>query len=126
MSNKISDEEKKIKKEKRRLTEIYKNLDEKRKRLSVGLIETAAYTLVKLQELQEDINENGLTEMFSQSDKQEPYARKRPEADLYNTLSNTYLKAIKQLNDLLPKQPPEVATPKSDGFDEFVAGRAEL
>lgn len=116
----------KIAAEKRRLNKIYKELDDKRKKLSVGLIETAAYTRVKLQELQDDIDENGLVEMFSQSDKQEPYARKRPEADLFNTMSNNYLKLIKQLNDLLPKQQAEAPAPKPDGFDDFVSGRPEI
>lgn len=121
----LTDEQKRkrrITTEKKRLQKIYKDLDSKRQDLAVGLIENAAYTRVKIQDLTVFLDENGLTEMFSQSDKQEPYSRKRPEADLYNTMSNNYLKYIKQLNDLLPKDTPKPDI-RSDGFDVFVDER---
>ena len=95
---------------------------EKRKDLAEGLIENAAFTRIRLKELQADIAIYGLTELFSQSENQEPYSRKRPEADLYNTMLGNYLKYIKQLNDMLPKDvdAKEITT---DGFDIFVDGR---
>lgn len=114
-------EQRAIKREIKRLTEIYKDIEVKRKDLAVGLIENAAFTRIRLKELQQDIAIYGLTELFSQSENQEPYSRKRPEADLYNTMLGNYLKYIKQLNDMLPKT-PEVKT-VSDGFDSFVDGR---
>lgn len=114
-----------IKREQRRLTEIYSDIEEKKRNLVVGLIENAAFSRVKLQSLAADIQENGWTEMFSQSEKQEPYSRRRPEADLYNTLLANYLKYIKQLNDLLPKS-AEGVTAQNDGFEEFISERDKM
>ncbi len=114
-----------IKREQKRLTEIYADIEIKKRNLVVGLIENAAFARVKLQSLAADIQENGWTEMFSQSEKQEPYSRRRPEADLYNTLLANYLKYIKQLNDLLPK-PTEGVQLQSDGFDEFISERERM
>ena len=118
-------EKRAIKKEQKRLTEIYAEVEEKKRNLVIGLIENAAFARVKLQSLAADIQENGWTEMFSQSEKQEPYSRRRPEADLYNTLLANYLKYIKQLNDLLPK-PAEGLQVQTDGFDEFVNERLKI
>ena len=112
-----------IKKEIKRLTETYKDVPIKRKDLVPGLIENAAFARVKLQELQEDIAKNGLTELFSQSESQEPYTRKRPQADLYNSLLGNYLKYIKQLNDMLPKELETPKTTNADPFDSFVESR---
>ena len=55
---------------------------------------------------------------------QEPYDRKRPAADLYNTMNTSYQKAIKQLIDLLPKD--EQPMVKDDGFNAFVVGREDV
>ena len=112
-----------IKKEIKRLTETYKDVPIKRKDLVPGLIENAAFARVKLQELQEDIAKNGLTELFSQSESQEPYTRKRPQADLYNSLLGNYLKYIKQLNDMLPKELETPKTTNADPFDSFAESR---
>ena len=76
-----------------------------------------------LEDLERDINENGFTELFVQSEKMEPYERKRPCADQYNIMGNSYAKVVKQLGDLLPK---EVAVSVDDGFDGFVNGRGEI
>lgn len=115
-------EKREINREKKRLSSIYTDIPAKRKDLAEGLIENAAFTRIRLKELQADIAIYGLTELFSQSENQEPYSRKRPEADLYNTMLVNYLKYIKQLNDMLPKDvdAKEITT---DGFDIFVDGR---
>ena len=117
------EKEKEIKKEIRRLTKTYKDIPVKRRDLIPGLIENAAFARLKLIELQYDIQIYGMTELFSQSENQEPYSRKRPEADLYNTLLGNYLKYIKQLNDMLPKDIESPKTVVIDGFDEFVDSR---
>lgn len=115
-------EKREINREKKRLSSIYTDIPAKRKDLAEGLIENAAFTRIRLKKLQADIAIYGLTELFSQSENQEPYSRKRPEADLYNTMLGNYLKYIKQLNDMLPKDADakEITT---DGFDIFVDGR---
>ena len=114
-----------IKKEIKRLEEVYRDIDIKRKDLLPGLIENAAFTRITLKYLAEDLKENGATEMFSQSENQTPYSRRRPEADLYNTMTGNYLKFIKQLDDMLPKA-VEKPTEKIDFLDDFVNSRDEI
>ena len=114
-----------IKKEIKRLEEVYKDIDVKRKDLLPGLIENAAFTRITLKYLAEDLKENGTTEMFSQSENQTPYSRRRPEADLYDTMTGNYLKFIKQLDDMLPKA-VEKPTEKIHFLDDFVNSRDEI
>lgn len=112
-----------IKKEVRSLNRIYKNIDKDNKAIIDGLIQRAAYMRVTLEDWEKDILENGYYEMFTQSEKIQPYERERPVARLYNTMNKYYQSIIKQLSDLVPKQ--EIK-PKDDGFDEFINGRDEL
>lgn len=116
------EKEKLICAETKRLKRIYGKIDKKRMALVIGTIQRAAFLRVSLQELEDDINRNGYTEPFCQGN-QEPYDRKRPNAETYKSFYDSYLKTIKQLNDLLPK---EEAKPVSDGFDEFVGSRKEI
>lgn len=105
-----------------RLNKIYRDIDGKQKDVVQGLILRAAFMRVSLDEMEQDINQNGYTEKFSQGN-QDPYDRKRPVLELYNTMNANYQKICKQLSDLLPKV--ESIMP-DDGFDDFVAGRDEL
>lgn len=89
------------KSEAKRLTEIYENLPSKRFAVAQGLIEQAARIRVNLDKLSADIAENGMTEMFRQSDKVEAYKKTRPEADLFIKLDKNYQSIIKQLNDMI-------------------------
>nr|DAP48495.1 MAG TPA: hypothetical protein [Caudoviricetes sp.] len=106
----------------KRLNEIYSDMDGKQNRVAQGLILRAAFMRVSLDEMEKDINENGYTEQFSQGN-QEPYDRKRPVLELYNTMNANYQKICKQLSDILPKIEVPVT---DDGFDDFVNGRDEL
>ena len=82
-----------IKKEESRLKKIFKDLEENKKQTVEGLIKLAAYMRVSLEDFQEDLDLNGFVEKFTQSEKQEPYERKRPVADLYNTMNTSYQKS---------------------------------
>ena len=108
--------------ETKRLTEIYANIEDRRKKTIVGLIERAAFQRISLDELEAFLNENDVTEMFSQGN-QEPYSRERPEAKIYNNLNSSYQKIIKQLTDLLPKEEARPVTSTLDveleEFDNF-------
>lgn len=121
--------EKRKKREKARLTRIYckeagdRRLNAERKAKLDGLIDRAAFLLVTIEELEKDIEENGYTEMFSQGD-QQPYTRKRPAADILNSYNTTYLKCVKQIEDMLPKDAGKKE--KDDGFCDFVNGRDEI
>lgn len=100
----LEEREKLVKKEKARLQKLYKDIPENQKKLTEGLLIQAARTRVLLNEMWVDITENGDYDMFSQSDKQEPYERERPIAKLYNSRNDSYCRIIKQLSDILPEE----------------------
>ena len=114
--------EESIARELKRLKGLFQNIPADKKNTTIGLLEQAAFMRVGLAELNNDLNENGYWEMFSQGD-QTPYQRKRPAAEIYIQMQKSYLSVIKQLNDLLPKDTAPQST--GDGFDEFVTGRDE-
>ncbi|MCI6692512.1 MAG: hypothetical protein MR510_08550 [Clostridium sp.] len=109
---------KRIKKEENRLKKIYRNIEDNKKDTVIGLIQRLSYLRVTLEDFEKDLDENGFTELFQQGEKQSPYERKRPVADLYNTMNTAYQKGIKQLTDLLPKEIK--AIDEDDGFEEFI------
>lgn len=116
----VSDEQKRLKRQ-------FSKVDNKAKAVVLGLIENAAFMYVQLRILQEDLTENGVTEMFKQSENQKPYERKRPQAELYNSMNTNYQKIIKQLTDLLPKAEVKVSGQNnSDEFVSFINGREDL
>lgn len=109
-----------VKKEKNRLMRLFKNIPENKEKAVQGLIIQAARLRVLLDEMWEDISENGDYEMFSQSEKQEPYERERPVAKLYNSRDVSYQRVIKQLTDLIQESTEEDSagkSPPSDGSD---------
>ena len=118
----VEERNRRIRKEKNRLKKQFKGIDDRNRAMVEGLIEQAAFMRVKLQDLSDDIIENGVTELFSQGKDQEPYERQRPAANVYNSMNGNYQKIIKQLNDLLPK-PLKAERGDSDGFIDFVADR---
>ncbi len=111
-----------IKKEESRLKRIYRDIGKENKGIIEGLIQRAAYMRITLEDWEKDIMENGYIEMFSQSEKTDPYERERPVARLYNTMNKNYQSIIKQLSDLVPK---EIKVVEDDGFDDFVNTRAD-
>ena len=121
-SKKETTKDERIKKEVRRLNRIYKDIDKDSKAIIDGLIQRAAYMRVTLEDWEKDIIENGVTEMFTQSEKTEPYERERPVARLYNTMNKNYQSLIKQLSDLVPKEAPTKGV-EDDGFADFIAQR---
>ena len=92
-----------VKKEIARLKKIYAEIDPKDKAVVDGLIVQAARLRASLDALWDDICTKGDTELFSQSDKTEPYERERPAARLFNTRDKNYQTIIKLLNDRLPE-----------------------
>jgi len=106
--------------EEERLRISYEELSRDKSMVADGLIRRASYMRTTLEDLEKDLDENGLWEMFSQSETQKPYERERPAARLYNTMNKNYQSIIKQLSDLLPK---EEAKEEDDGFDAFLKKR---
>ena len=107
-----------IKKEEKKLKKNYENCH----KVLDGLIYRAAFMRIVLEDLENDIKENGPTEMFTQSDMVEPYQRKRPAIDIYNTTVKNYNTVIKQLLDSIPKDNAKSnGGEQDDGFDNFVS-----
>lgn len=112
--------DKRIITEKNRLVNIYKDIGKENKAIIDGLINRAAFMRTTLEDMETDLDKNGFVELFTQSEKTEPYDRERPIARLYNTMNKNYQSIIKQLSDLVPK--PEIKI-KGDGLDEFINDR---
>lgn len=91
------------KKEYNRLKKILKALPPNLLTVADGLIHEAARLRVILDECYADIEANGRTEPFSQSEKAEPYDRERPVVRQYFTANKAYQTTIKQLIDICPE-----------------------
>lgn len=109
-----------ITKEERRLKRNYKDIQKDKSAVVEGLIRRAAFMRATLEDMELDLDERGFVEMFQQGD-QEPYERERPVARQYQQMNKNYQSIIKQLSDLLPKEPPKQK--EDDGFDSFVMTR---
>ena len=108
-----------VKKEITRLKRIYKDIPPNDKAIVDGLIIQAARLRVSLDIMWEDISINGDTEMFTQSEKTDPYERERPVARLFNSRDKNYQTIIKQLNDKLPD---DKSTDASEEILKFAFG----
>lgn len=85
-----------------RLNQIYKDLPPNQFAVAQGLIVQAARLRVRLDKLWRDLKKNGETELFTQSEKTDPYERERPAARLFTATDKNYQAIIKQLNELTP------------------------
>lgn len=119
MTNTMPDmsKEARIKREVSALKRQYKAIDPAHKLNAERLIHRAAYQRATLEDLEVDLDENGWTEPFQQSPNVDPYDRKRPNADLYISLSAQYTRTMKQLDAMLPKG---TATSTNDELLDFL------
>ena len=93
--------ENRIKDEKKRLKEIFAELEENKRNLVTPLIEKAAFMSIELDDLQETIEQEGWTSEYKNGENQ--YGKKKsPEAETYIALSKNYAAVIKQLTELVP------------------------
>lgn len=118
------DKRKRINEEKARLIRIYSILSKETNEIIDGLISRAAYMKVSLEDYEEDLDQNGYVEKFTQSLDTEPYERERPVARLYNTMNKNYQSIVKQLTEMIPKSDKEPIQ-RGDGFEDFVGSRDE-
>ncbi len=107
--------------EKNRLARFYTDIPKDKKGIIEGLIARAAFMRVTLEDMEDDLDENGFVELFTQSEKTDPYERERPVARLYNTMNKNYQSIIKQLSELIPKT--DEHKEQDDGFDDFAEAR---
>lgn len=93
--------ENRIKDEKKRLKEIFEELEENKRNLVTPLIEKAAFMSIELDDLQETIEQEGWTSEYKNGENQYG-TKKSPEAETYIALSKNYAAVIKQLTELVP------------------------
>lgn len=93
--------ENRIKDEKKRLKEIFEELEENKRNLVTPLIEKAAFMSIELDDLQETIGQDGWTSEYKNGENQYG-TKKSPEAETYIALSKNYAAVIKQLTELVP------------------------
>lgn len=85
-----------------RLSELFKSLPANQRKVVDGLIVEAARLRVRLDYLWRDLQQNGETEQFTQSEKTDPYERERPQSRTYTATNKSYQAIIKQLSELCP------------------------
>ena len=105
----------KIKKETNRLKKLYKDLDKNKNQLVLKLIENAAFMSITLENLKEEIKNNGVKEFYMNGKGQFGY-KESVESKNYNVTIKNYMNVIKQLNDMLPEQKQ---INEDDEFDKF-------
>ena len=108
-----------IRKEVTRLNKIFVGKSENEISYLAGLIKRAAFMKCQLEDMEKDLNENGFTEMFSQSANAPPYERERPTARMYNSLNKNYQTLMKQLSDFVDRTNPSADDKEDDGFDGY-------
>lgn len=109
-----------IKKEKLRLSAIFKLLPDDAKKTTEKLIDNAAFMAVTLEGLQEYINEHGCTETY-QNGANQSGKKKSSEVEVYNTMIKNYKAVIDTLLGLIGKQSGE----PDDDFEDFIEGRTD-
>ena len=118
-TKKVTPKERVIKKEIKRLTELFQDLEENKKSAVEGLIQEAAFMRATLTELKDDINKNGPIDEMEQGDYS--ILRASPSVTTYNTMIQRYTMVMKEILNLFPKK--EAPTIEDDGFDAFVSDR---
>ena len=118
-TKKLSQKERQIKKEIKRLTELFRDLEENKKAAVEGLIQEAAFMRVTMSELKEDINEKGPIDEMEQGDYS--ILRASPSVTTYNTMIQRYTTVMKEILNLFPKK--EAPGIDDDGFESFVINK---
>ena len=106
--------EERIEEEVERLNDIFEDVTPEKKKVAQGIIEEVAFMRITLQDLKEEINENGTIDIMPQGEYS--IRRQSPEVQTYNTMIQRYNTAYKELFNLLPK---EVVSDIDDEFNKF-------
>ena len=110
-----------IRKEELRMKKILSSLDKETKNMASSLVKNAAFMAVTLEDLQEQINENGVISEYQNGENQWG-TKKSPEIDVYNSLIRNYALIVKTLTSLVPSG--EQGQVK-DGLMSFVMNKAK-
>lgn len=114
------EKEKRIKKEIGKLKKIFKDISEDKKKLCEHLIQNAAFMSVTLEDLQEDIKEDGPV-IICKNGNGFDVLQESPSQKSYNTMINRYCSTIKQLQDLLPDSKTDVKNKAGESLAAFIA-----
>lgn len=121
--------EARINAELKRLINFFEEVDENQKAMALPLIQNASFMKVTLEDLQEIINNEGVTDVYQNGANQHG---KKQSATLqsYNSLIKNYANVIKTLSQLVPpakKETPSPALmPRQKTEEEREAERKEL
>ena len=99
----LTEKEKKIRKETKRLKDIFAGLEPNKLKAADTLIDRAAFITVSLQELEVELNENGWTEVYTNGRNQEGI-KKSAACEAYNSLTKNLTTIMKQLLDMVPAE----------------------
>lgn len=114
--------------EEQRLREILSGMPEDMLRLVEGLIQRAAFLRVELEDLEEDINKNGSTEVYQASERSPAMTRIRAAAQHYERMARQYLATCKQLAELASSTGAvkgESKDVEQNPFEKLVQGRIQ-
>ena len=90
-----------INREKKRLLEIFKDLEPNKLNTCQSLIDRAAFITISLEDLEEQLNETGWVERYQNGESQFGM-KKAAAADVHISLTKNLNAIIKQLLDLVP------------------------
>ena len=90
-----------VKKEKARLMELFKDLEPNKLQTCRALIDRAAFITISLQDVEEQLNDIGFTEYYQNGENQSGW-KKSAAADVHISLTKNLNTIIKQLLDLVP------------------------
>ena len=93
--------ETRIQKEKQRLLDLFKGLDENKLQTCYALIDRAAFITISLEDLEAQLNETGWVEAYQNGENQSGM-KKAAAADVHISLTKNLNAIIKQLIDLVP------------------------
>ena len=108
--------ETRIKREITRLNKVFANLPKEKLNTAASLIRNAAFMTITLDDLQDEMNKNGVISEYQNGENQWG-TKKSPEVEIYNTMIKNHLAIIKQLCDLLPDSQDKSA---ADELMDFV------
>lgn len=104
-----------IKKEIKSIKLLIKDVDKEKVKGLNSLIENAAFMAVKLRELMETMNQDGMTCEYQNGENQFG-VKKSPESELYISMNKNYVTTMSKILE----QSPKGRTLIDDGFDDFI------
>lgn len=113
-------EDKQIKKELKKLNNIFRDIPENKKRLCENLIKNASFLAIELEELRETIKNEG-TIQTSKNGNGFVISQESPAHKNYISAMKMYSTIIKQLIDLLPDNKQESISKAGESLLGFVA-----